>query len=333
MPILTVEALTRHFVGVRRQPGLLGALRALVAPETFPVEAVRGVSFEVEAGELLAFIGPNGAGKSTTIKMLTGILHPSSGTARVDGLVPWLEREALTYRIGSVFGQRSQLWYHLAPQETFRMLGELYEVPAADLRRRVGELVELFELADLLDVPVRKLSLGQRMRCEMAAALLHDPKVLFLDEPTIGLDVVAKRRLRELILDLNRSRGLTIFLTSHDAGDIERLCKRTLVIHHGAVILDTPTQVLKRRYLHQKILSLRVKRPPESFSMPGVTVLKQKGAGLKLEVDSRQSEIEAVLARVIQECGVEDITIKDPPLEDVIAEIYQQRAGATRESP
>lgn len=324
MPILEVEDLKREFVGVRKAPGFTGALRSLFRPDTFRVEAVKGISFEVEEGELLAFIGPNGAGKSTTIKMLTGILHPSSGVARVAGRVPWEEREELCYLVGSVFGQRSQLWYHLPPQETFRMLGELYDVPPGELRERGDRLIRLFELQDFLDIPVRKLSLGQRMRCELAASLLHEPRVLFLDEPTIGLDVVAKRKIRELILELNQREGLTIFLTSHDAGDIERLCKRTLVINHGEVILDAPTNDLKRRYFHQKVLSLRLENPPETFEMAGVKVLKQKGPGLKLEVDTRQVPIGEVLTRVLGNHGVEDINIKDPPLEDVIAEIYDE---------
>jgi ABC-2 type transport system ATP-binding protein len=324
VPILEVRDLTRHFEGIRKTPGFLGALRSLYAPDRFRVEAVKGISFDVEEGELLAFIGPNGAGKSTTIKILTGILYPSSGEATVAGLTPWAQREELSYLVGSVFGQRSQLWYHLPPQETFRMLGELYDIPPGEQRERGDRLIKLFELEAFLDIPVRKLSLGQRMRCELAASLLHKPRVLFLDEPTIGLDVVAKRKIRELILDLNKQEGLTIFLTSHDAGDIEKLCKRTMIINHGEVILDAPTNDLKRRYFHQKVLSLRLHEPPEGFEMEGVKILKQKGKGLKLEVDTRKARIGEVLTRVLGDHGVEDINIQDPPLEDVIAEIYHE---------
>ncbi len=325
MALIEVSGLTRVFSVTRRAPGLWGALRSLVSPETSEVRAVSELSFSVEEGELLAFIGPNGAGKSTTLKMLTGILFPTSGNATVSGLVPWADRERLSYRIGSVFGARSQLWFHLPPRETFRTLGTLYDLPRREIDARLAELSPVFDLDEVIDIPVRKLSLGQRMRCELAAALMHRPRILFLDEPTIGLDVVAKRRIRELIQELNREEGLTIFLTSHDAGDIERLCKRTLVVHHGRVMLDESTQVLKRRFFHSKLLSLRVREPPatrDEVAIPGVEVLKLKGPGLKLQVDLRAASIESVLGAVMTRYGIEDVTIKDPPLEDVIAAIY-----------
>ena len=332
-PAIVVEGLRRSFLGVRRQPGLAGALKGVWNPDTFPVEAVAGIDFEIAEGELVAFIGPNGAGKSTTIKMLTGILHPTAGSARVAGLVPWEAREELAYSVGSVFGQRSQLWYHLPPRETFRMLGEIYDVPAGDLGPRQDKLVELFDLGALLDQPVRKLSLGQRMRCEIAAALLHRPRVLFLDEPTIGLDVVAKRRIRELILDLNREEGLTILLTSHDAGDIERLCRRTMLIDHGRLVLDMPTKELKRRHFREKLLGLRLREPAPDFQMDGVEVLKQKGAGLKLRVDTTRTPVEAVLTTLLSEHGVKDITIEDPPLEEIIAKLYAGEAPPEAQEP
>lgn len=332
-PAIVAEGLTRTFLGVRRKPGLWGAIQGVWSPDTFLVEAVGGIDFEITEGELVAFIGPNGAGKSTTIKMLTGILHPTSGAARVAGLVPWEAREELAYSVGSVFGQRSQLWYHLPPRETFRMLGEIYDVPARDLGPRLAQLVELFDLGELLDQPVRKLSLGQRMRCEIAAALLHRPKVLFLDEPTIGLDVVAKRKIRELILDLNHQEGLTILLTSHDAGDIERLCKRTMLIDHGRLVLDMPTKELKRRHFREKLLGLRLREPAPEFAMPGVEVLKQKGPGLKLRVDTTVTPVEDVLTTLLKDHGVKDITIQDPPLEEIIAKLYQGEAPPEATAP
>lgn len=328
---ILVEDLTRRFQVVEKQAGFLGALRAMMRPKVRWVDAVRGIRFQVDEGEMVAFIGPNGAGKSTTLKMLTGILHPTSGRAEVCGQVPWEDRQALAYSIGSVFGQRSQLWYHLPPRETFRMLAEIYEVPPAEAAARIGELVELLELEELLGVPVRKLSLGQRMRCEVAACLVHRPRVLFLDEPTIGLDVVAKRKFREFVLRLNQEERLTIVLTSHDAGDIEKLCKRTLVVNHGEIVLDEATRTLKRRWFHKKVLGLRVRTPPEGVTTPGVRILKQKGQGLKLEVDTQVVTVEEVLTKVLAHCGIEDINVSDPPLEDVIAEIYSD-AGAGREA-
>ena len=199
--------------------------------------AVDAVDLAVDLGEAIAFIGPNGAGKSTTIKMLTGILHPSSGEARVLGLVPWQSRTRLAHEIGTVFGQRSQLWFHLPAGDTLRLLGAIYELPPALVRQRTGELVERFALGDLLAVPVRKLSLGQRMRFEIAASLLHRPKVLFLDEPTVGLDVIAKAEVREVIREANQG-GATVFLTSHDAGDIESIARRAIVIDRGRIVFD-----------------------------------------------------------------------------------------------
>ena len=287
MVAIDVNQLRKTFVSREKQQGLQGSLRSLFRPVYREVEAVVGISFAVEQGERVAFIGPNGAGKSTTIKMLVGILHPTSGEARVLGKVPWRERERLAYEIGAVFGQKSQLWYHLPPQDSFDLLARIYELPAADYRRRLAQLVELFEIGDYLAAPVRKLSLGERMRCEIAASLLHKPHILFLDEPTIGLDVVVKQRIRDLILELNQQEQVTVFLTSHDAGDVEALCKRAMVINHGHVIFDGRVSTLKRDYLHHKTISLKLGEAWQGFELPGVELLKQKGYGVKLRVDTR----------------------------------------------
>src|SRR5512144_372649 len=233
MPAIEVTNLQKIFQTKRKTAGLRGSVRALFKPDYSSVEAVRRLTFQMEAGELLGFIGPNGAGKSTTIKMLTGILHPTSGDAKVLGYVPWKERQKLAYHIGTVFGQRPQLWYHLPAIDTFMLFGKIFEMDDRDTRKRIDQLAEAFEIRDLLETPVRKLSLGQRMRCEIAASLLHRPRILFLDEPTIGLDVIARARIRELIRELNRDEGVSVLLTSHDAGDVEHLSKRVIVINHG----------------------------------------------------------------------------------------------------
>src|SRR5688572_6593943 len=217
------------------------------------VEAVRDISFEVERGERLAYIGPNGAGKSTSIKILTGILHPTAGEATVLGIVPWQERKRLAARIGTLFGQRSLLWLELTPRQSYRMLAAIYGLDRARERERVSELAELLEAADLFDVPVRNLSLGQRMRCELAACMLHEPEVLFLDEPTIGLDLLAKQRFRELLVRLNEERRTTIFLTSHDVADIEHVARRAIVINHGSVIYDDAVASMRRTLLATKL--------------------------------------------------------------------------------
>ena len=256
MPIIEVERLAKTFRIRERSAGLTSSLRSFVAPQYREREAVKHISFSLEQGEILAFIGPNGAGKSTTIKMLTGILYPSDGKAHVLGLTPWQQRRKLAFRIASVFGQKSQLWYHLPPQDTFGLLARIYELDMNEYRKRRDFLVDVFDIADYMRTPARKLSLGERMRCELAAALLHRPSVIFLDEPTIGLDVIAKQRIRDLIGQLNAEEGVTVFLTSHDAGDIEQVCRRAIVINHGEIILDTPVARMKRDYLKVKTIDL-----------------------------------------------------------------------------
>src|SRR6266498_2753069 len=286
------------------------------------VVAVDGISLSIPAGQSVAFIGPNGAGKSTTIKMLTGILHPTSGSAQVLGFTPWSERRKLVRQIGAVFGQRSQLWYHLPPRDTFELLARIYSLDRAMYTRRRDTLIERFGLGEFLETPVRKLSLGQRMRAEVAASLLHAPKVLFLDEPTIGLDVIARQELRDLILEWNRDEGLTVFLTSHDAGDVERVARRVIVINHGRVVLDDKVSALRRHYLGSKVLSVKFHAPHTGIALPGVTILKATEYALKLEVDTSTAPIEAVMTEVLKAGPVADIAIEDPPLEEVIAHIY-----------
>lgn len=226
------------------------------------IVAVDGISLSVPDGQAIAFIGPNGAGKSTTIKMLTGILQPTSGTGQLLGLNPWRNRRELAYQIGVVFGVRSQLWYHLPPRDTFELLARIYNLNRQEYIKRRDQLVERFDLSPFWNTPVRKLSLGQRMRAEVAASLLHAPKVLFLDEPTIGLDVIARQELRDLIREWNRNEGVTVFLTSHDAGDIEQVAQRVVVINHRHVVLDDKVSAMRRQYLGSKILSVKFHTSP-----------------------------------------------------------------------
>ena len=286
------------------------------------VEAVRDITLSVDAGERVAYIGPNGAGKSTSIKMLTGILHPTAGTANVLGMVPWKQRRPLTRRIGALFGQRSQLWFELTPRETFRMLGAIFDLEAPALRARVDELGELLDAADLFDTPVRSLSLGQRMRCELAACLLHEPAILFLDEPTIGLDLLAKQRFRELLVRLNVERGTTVFLTSHDVADIEHVAQRAIVINHGVVIYDAGVAAMRRTLLATKLVEITLAEPGTPPVLPGVTVGDHTDTTLRLTVDTERCSIRDVLDDVLLRLSVSDISVVDPPLEQVIAEIY-----------
>ncbi|MEO3944022.1 ATP-binding cassette domain-containing protein [Gorillibacterium sp. CAU 1737] len=324
MAVIQVEGLTKTFRVKDKEPGLSGSVRSLFHPRFQEKQAVHSIGFEVNRGETLAFLGPNGAGKSTTIKMLSGILHPSAGTADVLGFCPWKDRKQLAYKIGCVFGQKSQLWYHLPPEDTFELMGRIYDLPRADFLARRQLLVDRFELGPYLKTPVRKLSLGERMRCEIASSLLHRPEVLFLDEPTIGLDVVVKQRIRELIRELNREEGTTVFLTSHDPGDVEQLCKRVIVINHGTVILDDSVGNMKRDFLGKKTLHLKLREEAPDLQLPGVEVVKRKGTGIRLSVDTTLISMDELLGRMVQDWRIVDITIEDPAMEEIITFIYSR---------
>ncbi len=324
---ITVDNLTKRYRTRVKDEGLGAGIRALIRPQCREVEAVRGVTFAVERGEMLAFIGPNGAGKSTTIKMMTGILHPTSGQLQVLGYDPVRQRRLLCPRIGTVFGQRSQLWMHLPPVDSFAMIGAIYEIPDDVRRKRVDELAQRFDLGSFLNTPVRKLSLGQRVRCEIAASLLYEPDVLFLDEPTIGLDVVVKQAIRELILQWNAERGVTVFLTSHDPGDVERICRRAVVIDHGSIVLDQSVDSLKVNYLNRKVIEVKFAEPKCMVPMAGVTAEGQ-GAQWRLTVDTLSRPIGEVIQAVTAAGGVADITVIDPPMEEIIAAIFTAKEAS-----
>ncbi len=321
MSIIKVQSLEKNFTVKTKEEGIKGSLKALTSPSYKDIKAVDNISFEVEKGEVLAFIGPNGAGKSTTIKILTGILQPSSGNVSVLGMDPSLKRRELSYRIGTVFGQKSQLWFHLPPIDSFRLLGNIYDVEKVKLNRRIEYLKEIFDIGDLMDTPVRKLSLGQRIRCEIAACIIHEPEIIFLDEPTIGLDVVVKQRIRELITNLNKEENTTIFLTSHDAGDIEKLCKRAIIINHGQVVLNESIKSLKYDYLSEKIIHIKYSEAVNIDKLP-VDIIKAKGTALQVKVDTKKENIQEVLTTLIKLGKVEDISIHEAPLEEVISRIY-----------
>jgi ABC-2 type transport system ATP-binding protein len=325
MASIKVQNLRKTFQSKRKAAGLGGSVRSLFKPEYSSVEAVNNLSFQMEAGELLGFIGPNGAGKSTTIKMLTGILHPSGGEASVLGFTPWRDRQKLAFQIGTVFGQRPQLWYHLPAIDTFTLFGKIYELDDRETKKRIDFLAEAFEMQDLLEVPVRKLSLGQRMRCEVAASLLHRPKLILLDEPSIGLDVVAKQNIRDAIRRMNQEEGVGVLLTSHDAGDLEALCKRVIIVNHGQIVYEDKVSNLKRKYLATKMVEVRyAKEISRDFSVHGVEILKVGHYGVKLKFDTAKTSVDSVLAHLSSSGDIVDITISDPPLEEVIANIYEQ---------
>lgn len=245
MNIIEVKNLNKTFRIKEKEKGIKGSVKSIIKPKYKTIKAVNDISFTVEKGEMLAFIGPNGAGKSTTIKMLTGILYPTSGEIMVNGINPAKQRKKLAYKIGTVFGQKEQLWTHLTPYDNFKFFGAIYDIPNNEIEDRIEELSKTFELEKFINTPVRNLSLGQRIRCEMVAALIHKPEILFLDEPTIGLDPVVKKNIRKLIRKMNKELGTTIFLTSHDVGDIEKLCKRVIIVNKGKIIKDDTMKNLK----------------------------------------------------------------------------------------
>ncbi|HEX8803083.1 MAG TPA: ATP-binding cassette domain-containing protein [Acidimicrobiales bacterium] len=300
---------------VRRRAGRVRRRRA-------EVRAVDGVTFSVEAGSTVGYIGPNGAGKSTTIKMLIGILVPSGGRVRVDGRDPSRDRVAVARRIGVVFGQRTQLWWDLPLRDSFDLLRHVYRVPAADHARRLAELVDLLDMGPFLATPVRQLSLGQRMRGEMSAALLHDPPILFLDEPTIGLDLVSKEAVRRFLAHLNRERGTTVLLTTHDLVDVERLCRRLLIIDRGRVIEDGTVEGVKARYGTERVLVVDLEAPGPPVQIAGVEVTRVDGPRHWLRFQRDHHTAASLLAQITAQARVRDISIEEPAIDDIVRHIY-----------
>jgi ABC-2 type transport system ATP-binding protein len=336
--VLRTRGLRKEFRRAVRDPGFLGMLASLVRRDRVDVTvAVEGLDLEIGRGERVAFIGPNGSGKSTTIKMLTGILHPSAGEAEVLGFNPWRQRRELAYHLGSVFGQKSQLWFHLPPVETFYLLSKIFELDDREYRERLDLLVESFGVGPYLNTPVRKLSLGERMRCEVVASLLHRPSLLLLDEPSIGLDVIAKSRLREHVREINEREGTTIFITSHDAGDVESLAERVIVIAEGRVIFDGPVAELRRRFLRTKRVEAKLAEPMAAgIDDDGVDhpwrVVASEEFRIVLDLDSaRTGATREAIAYLTDRFVVEDITIAEPPLEEVIKAIYSEGGGRREE--
>lgn len=320
--VIEVDKLSKTFLTRKNFPGILGSIKGLFSPNKSEVSAIKKISFTVSRGERVAFIGPNGAGKSTTIKMLTGILYPTSGFVKVLGLVPWKDRHSLGYKIGTVFGQRTQLWYHLPPSDTFDLLSKIYEMDPDIYQKQLKELTEAFEIGPFLNTPVRQLSLGQRMRCEIVASLLHNPQILFLDEPTIGLDINAKLKIRGLLNKLSSDYGTTLFLTSHDTADIEQVCERVIILDKGSIILDSSLRELKRTYVKKKILTLTIDEEQLSLKLPGIRILENVNYHFVCEVDLASTPIDQVIHEALKLTSLKDVTIEDPSMEEIIRNLY-----------
>lgn len=320
--IIEIKHLSKTFKIKEKEKGFKGSLKSIIKPKYRLKKAVNNINLSIDKGEIIAFIGPNGAGKSTTIKMLTGILCPSSGRAMVSGINPAKQRKKLAYKIGTVFGQKEQLWTHLTPYDNFKFFGAIYDLKDYEIEKRIKELNDTLELNDFINTPVRNLSLGQRIRCEIAASLIHKPEILFLDEPTIGLDPVVKENIRVLINRMNKEFGTTIFLTSHDVGDIEKLCKRVIIINDGRVVLDDSMSNLKYNYLNKKIIEVKMKEKVNLSDEDGITVLKDKGYSLKLSIDVSKKSVSDVI-KMLDTDKIIDINISNEPLENIIANIYK----------
>jgi ABC-2 type transport system ATP-binding protein len=325
--MIEVENLQKRFWIRQHYQGLVGAFRNLVTRTGREVRAVDGISFRVAAGEMVGYIGPNGAGKSTTIKMLTGILVPSGGQVTVAGLVPWQQRRALARRIGVVFGQRTQLWWDLPFIESLALLRHIYRMPAARFAANLRVLRDLLDLDGFLDTPVRQLSLGQRMRGDLAAALLHDPEILYLDEPTIGLDVVAKQRIRDFLRHLNQERNLTVLLTTHDMTDIAQLCQRMLLIDHGQLLYDGAVAAIRDRFGVERtlVVDLAEDETPDGLLTVGPAV-QVRADGPRRWLRFRRHEITAaeLIAAVSARYRVRDLTIEEPEIEGIVRRIYEE---------
>lgn len=315
--MIEVKDLNKTFIKERRKKGLKGWF----IKDKQEFEAVKNISFKVEKGEIIAFVGPNGAGKSTTIKMLTGIIHPTSGKIDVAGLNPVKDRKKLAYKIGCMFGQKSGLWMHLPAIDTYKLYGSMYDIPKEELNKRISEVVEIFGLQDIINIPVRKLSLGQRMICEIASIMLHKPQILFLDEPTIGLDIVVKEKVRKAILDIHKKSNTTIFITSHDLGDIEKLCKRIIIIDKGTIIKDEDIESLKHEYLSEKFVTIKYEEDINNikFDFPISDKVDNK---VMLKIDTNKISMAEILTKFMQYGNIVDMEAIPVSLEEVIYDIY-----------
>jgi ABC-2 type transport system ATP-binding protein len=327
-PLIEARAVTKRFRQHRRFPGFLGAFKSLVTAEYTEVTAVEGVSFAIAPGEAVGYLGPNGAGKSTMIKMMTGILVPTSGDLDVLGVVPHQNRMEIARQIGVVFGQRSQLWWDLPVRDSFELNRRIYQIPETRFRESLARFSELLDLGPFLDRAVRQLSLGQRMRCELVMALLHDPKVLFLDEPTIGLDVVAKDAVRKFLAEVNRERGVTIILTTHDLHDIETICPRLIMVDHAKLVFDGELRNLRATLGSARRLMLEFAEDPGALSLTSATLTADEGLVKHYLIANEDVSLVDVLAEVGRDRALKDIAIEEPSIEEVIRTFYARQNAA-----
>jgi ABC-2 type transport system ATP-binding protein len=323
--IICVNDLSKHFKVYKHHRGILGPIRNLTTRQFTNIKAVDGISFTIQPGELVGYLGPNGAGKSTTIKMLTGLLVPTGGEVIVDKFIPWKQRETSVAEIGAVFGQRTSLWWDLPLVESLDLLQHIYKIPPGKFTVNLAEFRELLELDNFMDIPVRALSLGQRMRADICAALLHDPKLLFLDEPTIGLDVVAKERIRCFIQHINQERGTTVLLTTHDLSDVEKLCKRVMIIDHGQLLYNGKLDLLRERFGEKRQLVVDFVEDYDIVSVDGAEIVRQEGNRITFQFTNQDISASKLINQLSAQYRIRDLEVREPDIETTIRRIYEGR--------
>jgi len=323
MAIIEVETLYKEFTVVKKKEGLAGAFMNLFRPEKRKVTAVKGIDFSIERGEIVGFIGPNGAGKSTTIKLLSGILHPTSGTVRIEGISPHKDRISVVKKLGVVFGQRSQLHWDRKLGDSFHLLKMIYQIDDATYNNNLRVLNEVIKINEIIDIPVRMLSLGQRMRGDLAAALLHSPSILFLDEPTIGLDAEAKHSIRKFITEINRRKGVTVILTTHDLDDVEELCSRLIVLNNGKIVEDAPIESLIEKLAPYRVLVIETETAEECILHPMAEVIGVSGHKVWFRFDKKRITAAQLIADLIKLYSIKDLSVQEPNIEDVIRDVYK----------
>ncbi|MEM4253892.1 MAG: ATP-binding cassette domain-containing protein [Candidatus Woesearchaeota archaeon] len=321
--IIQVKDLKKQFKTIKRGQGIIAAFKSLVKPEIEYKQALKGISFDIKEGEIVGLVGPNGAGKSTLLKILCGLLWPDSGEANVMGMKPWKDRINYVAKIGAVFGQKSNLFWDLPPIDSYYLNRDIYGIPQNEFLPRMKKLIKLLEIEQISRTPVRDLSLGERMRCEVIQALLHNPRLVFLDEPTIGLDIIAKEKLRDFLLKLNKEQKITFVVTTHDMQDIERLCERIIIINHGKIIYDGPLEEIRQKYLTDKHIEVKLAEKAEKFSFKGCKVIRQQEYDLEIELDTRKAKVQDLINYLLKNFDVADIIVADPPIEEIIAKIYK----------
>ncbi|MBI4095877.1 MAG: ATP-binding cassette domain-containing protein [DPANN group archaeon] len=321
--IITVKNLKKAFRTYRREAGLLESIKSLFVRNFKEVRALKGVDFEIQKGEIVGFIGPNGAGKSTAIKVMSGLLYPDFGKVKCLGFNPWTARERYLQNVGVVFGQKTQLSWDIPPLDTYHFLKDVYEIPDVKFRSRLNYMVKILGIGEIIKTPTRNLSLGERMRCELVAALLHNPDLVFLDEPTVGVDIIAKEVIREFIVKLNQEQGTTFIITTHDMGDIEKLCKHIIIINHGEIVFDSTLQNLKQNYVKTKFIDVKLAEPQKFIlgKYEGKVISKTK---IDLKIEVRAKYVNNLIYWIMKNCKVADITVTNPPIEKIITQIYRK---------